>query len=84
MDLWSWRGGRKSGELREQHSHIHTTMGKTESRWRAAAEHRELSSELCDDPGGRDGRMEGRLKSGDTGIHMADSLCSLAQADTML
>ena len=59
-------------------------MGKTESRWGAAAEHRELSSVLCDDPEGRDGRMEGRLKSGDMGIHMADSLCCLAQADTML
>ena len=37
-------------------------MCETGSSWEAAAQHRELSSVLCDDPAGWDEGLGGRLK----------------------
>ena len=58
------RGKKKGGEFREWHSHIHTTKGKTDSRWGATIWN-PRSSAQCHvmTSGGRDGRWEGRLKS---------------------
>ena len=42
-------GGRVSwDEVREWHGHIYTTKRKIDSQWEAAAQHREISSVLCD------------------------------------
>ena len=42
--------------------HTYTAMRETDSWWGAAAQHRELSSGLCDDLEGRDEGLGGRLK----------------------
>ena len=48
-------GGRESwDEVRELHGHIYTTKCKIDSLWEAAAQHREITSVLCDHLEGRD------------------------------
>ena len=45
----TWGGGRVSwDEVREWHGHVYTTKCKMASKWKAAAEHREISSVLFD------------------------------------
>ena len=45
--------------LGEEDLRIYTTMCKIDSWWEAALQHRELSSVLCEDLEGWDGRMGG-------------------------
>ena len=53
-------------ELGDDAWHIYTTVCKTDSWWEPAAQHRELSSMLCDDLDGHDGREV--QEGGDNGI----------------
>ena len=65
-------GGRVSWEeVREWHGFIYTTKCKIDSWWEAAAEHREISSVLCDHLEGWD-REGGRevQEGGDMGIYV--------------
>ena len=41
-----------------------STLCETDSQWEAAAQHRELSSVLCEDPDGCSGGVGGRLREG--------------------
>ena len=59
MDLRIWGGGGvRCDRVREWHGHIYTTKCKIDSRWEAAAQHREISSVLCDHLEGRVGGRE--------------------------
>ena len=87
MDLRIWGGGRVSWDkVREWHGHIYTTKRK---KWEAAAQHREISSVVCDHlegwdrEGGREGDERGK-RYGDICIHIADSLCYTAETNTPL
>ena len=55
-------------KLGEQDWHIHTAMCKMDSWWEAAAQHRQLSSTLCDDAEGWEGGG-GRLEREKMHIH---------------
>ena len=72
MRLRTWGVGRVSWDkVREWHGHIYTTKCKIDSKWEAAAEHREISLVPCDHLGGWD-REGGREKQegGDMGIYV--------------
>ena len=58
-------------KVREWHGHIYTTKCKIDSQWEAAAQHREISSVLCDHLEGwdRDGGRETQ-EGGDMGIYV--------------
>ena len=69
MDLRTQEGGKVSwDEVREWHGLIYTTKCKMDSWWEATAQHREISSVLCDHLEGWD-REGGRetQEGGDTG-----------------
>ena len=88
MDLRTQGGGSVSwDEVRVWHRHICTTKYKIDSQWEAAAQHREISSVLCDHIEGwdRDGGRETQ-EGGGMGIyiHIADSLCYTAETNTPL
>ena len=74
-------------EVREWHGHIYTTTCKIDSWWEAAAQHREISSMLCNDLEGWDregGRETQERGYGDTCMHMDDSLCYTAETNAAL
>ena len=90
MDLRTQGGGRVSWDkVREWHGHIYTTKRKIDSQWEAAAQHREISSVLCDHlegwdrEGGREGDERGK-RYGDTCICIADSLRYKAETNAPL
>ena len=90
MDLRTWGVGRVSWDkVREWHGRIHTTKCKIDSQWEADAQHREISSVLCehlewwDREGGREGDARGKTY-GDICICITDSLCYKAETDTPL
>ena len=58
-------------EVREWHGHIYTTKCKMDGQWEAAAQHKEISSVLCDHLEGWD-REDGReiQEGGDMGIYV--------------
>ena len=62
---------------------MYTTKCKIDSWWEAAAQHREISSVLCDHLAGWEGDTKGR-GYGDICIHIADSLCYTAETNTTL
>ena len=70
MDLRTQGGGRISWD-EVRHGHIYTTNCKIDSQWEAAAQHREISSVLCDHLEGWD-REGGRetQQGGDMGIYV--------------
>ena len=88
MDLRIRGRGRVSQDkVREWHGHIYTTKRKIDSQWEAAAQHREISSVLCDHLEGwdREGRREGDARGkryGDICICITDSLCYKAETTT--
>ena len=67
MRIWGG-GGVRCDRVREWHGHIYTTKCKIDSEWEAAAQHREISSVLCDHlegwdgEGGREGDARGKRK----------------------
>ena len=90
MDLRIQGGGRVSWDkVREWHRHIYMTKCKIDSWWEAAAEHREISSVLCDHlegwdrEGGREGDARGK-RYGDICICITDSLGYKAETNTPL
>ena len=90
MDLRTRGGGRVSWEeVREWHGHIYTTKCKIDTQWEAAAQHRDISSVLCDHlegwdrEGGREGDASGK-RYGDICICITDSLCYKAETNTPL
>ena len=72
MDLRTPGGGRVNWDkVRQWYGHIYTTKCKIDSQWEAAAQHREISSLLCDHLEGwaRDGGRETQ-EGGDTGTYV--------------
>ena len=78
---------RTEDKVREWHGHIYTTKYKIDSQWEAAAQHKEISSVLCDHlegwdrEGGREGDARGK-RYGDICICVADSLCYKGETNT--
>ena len=68
----TWGGGRVScDEVREWHGHIYTTKYKIDSYWEAAAQHRGISSVLCDHLERWDRKVERETQEGgDMGIYV--------------
>ena len=90
MDLGIWGGGRvRCDSVREWHGHIYTTKYKIDSQWEAVAQHREVSSMLCDHlegwdrDGGREGDARGK-RYGNICVCITDSLCYKAETNTPL
>ena len=90
MHLRIWGRVRVSWDkVREWHGHIYTTKRKIDSQWEAAAQHREISSVLCnhlegwDREGGVGGDARGK-RYGDICICKAVSLCYKAETNTQL
>ena len=57
--MWTQKGKEREGEAGafwESGIDTYTTVCKIDGWWKATIEHRELSSVLCDDLGGWDGR----------------------------
>ena len=72
MDLSTPGGERVSWDkVREWHGHTYTTKCKINSWWKAATQHREISSVLCDHLEGwvREGGRETQ-EGGDMGIYV--------------
>ena len=76
-------------KLSSAHGHIYTIKCKIDSQWEAAAQHREISSVLCDHlegwdrEGGKEEDARGK-RYGDICIHIADSLCDKPETNTPL
>ena len=76
-------------KVREWHGHIYVTKRKIDSYWEAAAQHREISSVLCDHlegwdkKGGSEGDARGK-RYGNICICITDSLCYKAETNTPL
>ena len=71
------------------HRHIYTTKCEVDGWWEAAAQHREISSVLCDHLEGWDGeggreRDAGGKRYGSICICITDSLCYKAETNTPL
>ena len=88
MDLRIWGAGVVSWDgVGEWHGHMYTTKHKMDGWWEAAAQHREISSVLCDyleewdREGGRDRDARGS-RYGDVCVCIADSLCYRAETGT--
>ena len=66
-------------KMREWHGLIYTTKCKINSQWEAAAQHRDISSVLCDHLEGWDREGEREMQEGgDMGIHVYVQLIHFA------
>ena len=77
-------GRRRRGKRRETHRHIRTAARKAGSWWDAAVEHRELSSEPCDDRRGGMEAWRGAQEAGNVCTRIAGLRCCTAETNTRL